>query len=119
MTQTIHTAADNTLSPVRALRSLTSAQAGQIVAGLSSLAGTWDITRHEGCDGQLSLLLAHTGHDDTTLIVDRDRHGIHVSLMLGDQVHASEHRYKTTSDAVSAIKAMAASPTLELRRHSA
>ena len=43
MTQTIHTAADDTLSPVRALRSLTSAQAGQIVAGLSSLAGTWDI----------------------------------------------------------------------------
>lgn len=119
MTQTIHTAADDTLSPVRALNSLTSAQAGQIVAGLSSLAGTWDIARHEGCDGQLSLLLGHTGHDDTTLVVDHDQNGIHVSLMLGDQIHASEHRYQTTSDAVAAIKAMAASPTLEPRRHSA
>ena len=119
MTQTIHTAADDTRSPVRALRSLTSAQASQIVAGLSDLAGSWDIARHEACDGQLSLLLAHTGHDDTTLVVDRDRHGIHVSLMLGDQVHVSEHRYTTTSDAVTAIKAMAASPTLEPRRHSA
>ena len=119
MTQTIHTADDHTLSPVRALRSLTSAQADQIVAGLSSFVGTWDIARHEGCDGQLSLLLAHTGHEDTTLVVDHDRHGIHVSLMLGDQVHTSEHRYPTTSDAVTAIKAIAASPTLESRRHSA
>ena len=118
MTQTIHTAADDTLSPVRALRSLTSAQAGQIVAGLSSLAGSWDIARHEGCDGQLCLLLGHTGHD-TTLVVDRDQKGIHVSLMLGDQVYPSEHRYGTISDTVAAIRAMAVSPTLEHRRHSA
>ncbi|MGI4798093.1 MAG: hypothetical protein ACRYG8_29405 [Janthinobacterium lividum] len=118
MIQTIHTAADDTLSPVRALRSLTSAQAGQIVAGLSSLAGTWDIARHEACDGQLSLVLGHTGHD-TTLVVDRDQHGIHVSLMLGDQVHTSKHRYQTTGDTTAAIKAIAASPTLETQRHTA
>ena len=119
MTQTIHTIADHTLSPVRAMCSLTSAQVDQIVAGLSSLAGTWDITRHEACDGQLSLLLVHIAHDDTTLIVDRDQHGIHVSLMLGDQVHSSEHRYWTISDTVAAIKTVAASSTLEPKRHSA
>ncbi|MGI4797475.1 MAG: hypothetical protein ACRYG8_26200 [Janthinobacterium lividum] len=119
MIQTIHTAADDTLSPIRALRSLTSAQAGQIVAGLSSLAGTWDIARHEACDGQLSLLLTHTGQDDTTLVVDRDQNGIHVSLMLGDQIHPSEHRYQTTGDTVAAIKAIVASPTLERQRHTA
>ena len=103
MTQTIHTAADDTFSPVRALNSLTSVQASQIIAGLSSLADTWDIVHHEGCDGQLSLLLAHTGHDDTTLVVDRDHNGIHISLMLGDHIHASEHRYRTTSDITAAI----------------
>lgn len=119
MIQTIHTAADDTLSPVRALNSLTSAQAGRIVAGLSSLAGTWDMDRHESCDGQLSLLLAHTEQDDTTLVVDRDQNGIHVSLMLGDQVHPSEQRYRTTSDTVAAIKAIASSPTLEGQRHTA
>ena len=103
MTQTIHTATDDTFSPVRALNSLTSAQASQIIAGLSSLADTWDIVHHEGCDGQLSLLLAHIGHDDTTLVVDRDHDGIHISLMLGDHIHASKHRYQTTSDIIAAI----------------
>ena len=103
MTQTIHTAAADTLSPVRALNSLTSAQASQIIAGLSSLADTWDIVHHEGCDGQLSLLLAHIGHDDTTLVVDRDHDGIHISLMLGDHIHATKHRYRTTSDTIAAI----------------
>ncbi|MGI4797281.1 MAG: hypothetical protein ACRYG8_25160, partial [Janthinobacterium lividum] len=78
-----------------------------------------DIARHEGCDGQLSLLLGHIEHDDTTIIVDRDQHGIHVTLMLGDTFHTSEHRYKTASDAVVAIKAIAASPTLERQRHTA
>ena len=117
MSQTIQATTNDSLSPLRALRSLTSVQADQIVTGLFSLAGTWDIARHEACDGQLSLLLAHTAHDDTNLVVDRDQHGIHVSLMLGDQVHASEHRYRTTSDTVAAIKAIAASPTLESKRH--
>jgi hypothetical protein len=118
MIQTIHTAADDTLSPVRALNSLTSAQADQVVAGLSSLAGTWDIARHESCDGHLSLLLAHTDHD-TTLVVDRDQNGIHVSLVLGDQVHPGTHRYSSTSQAVSAIKDMAASPTIHHMQKSA
>ena len=121
MTQAIHPTgidADHARSPLRAMDSLTSAQADQVVAGLSSLTGTWDIERHESCDGHLSLLLAHTGHD-TSIIVDRDQDGINVSLMLGDKIHASEHHRRTISDTVAAIKTVAASPTLELRRHSA
>ena len=118
MTQATQIAADDTLSPVRALHSLTSAQASQIVAGLSSLAGTWDIERHESCDGQLSLLIAHATHD-TTLVVERDSTGITVSLMLADQIHTSQHRYTTTSDTVADIKQMAASPTIHDMRKSA
>jgi len=121
MTQATHAtpvADDHTLSPLRALGSLTSAQANQIVAGLSSLAGTWGIERHESCDGHLSLLVTHTAHD-TTLLVERDTRGIRISLVLGDTVHPGTHQYASTSNAVSAIKDMAASPTIHDMRKSA
>ena len=116
MTQNIRIAADDTISPVRALNSLTSAQADQIIAGLSNLAHAWDIERHESCDGLLSLVLTHARHD-TTIIVDRDLAGIHVSLMLGDQIHLSQQRYATNGNAVAAIKAIAAAPVGEPQRH--
>lgn len=117
-THAIRIADDHARSPLRAMGSLTSAQANQIVAGLSSLAGTWDIERHESCDGHLSLLVAHTAHD-TSLLVERDTHGIRLSLVLGDQVHPGTHRYASTSHAVSAIKGMAASPTIQDMQKSA
>ncbi|MGI4795864.1 MAG: hypothetical protein ACRYG8_17705 [Janthinobacterium lividum] len=121
MIQTIHTIridADHARSPLRALGSLTSVQADQIVAGLSSLAGTWDIVRHESCDGHLSLLIAHAAHD-TTLLVERDPRGIRLNLVLGDQVYPGTHRYASTSQAVSAIKDMAVSPTIHNMQRSA
>jgi len=121
MTQATHAIridADHARSPLRAIGSLTSAQADQVVAGLSSLAGTWDIARHESCDGHLSLLVAHTAHD-TTLLVERDTRGLHVSLVLADTVHPGTHRYATTGEAVSALKDMAASPTIHDMRKSA
>ena len=121
MTQATHAIridADHTLSPLRALGSLTSAQANQIVAGLSSLAGTWGIERHEGCDGHLSLLVTHAA-PDPPLLVERDTRGIRISLVLGDTVHPGTHRYSSTSNAVAAIKEMAASPTIHDMRKSA
>ena len=116
MTQTIRIAADDTLSPIRALGSLTPAQADQVVAGLSSLAQTWNIERHESCDGHLTLLLAHA-ECDIIIIVDRGTTGMRVSIMVGDQIHASRQRCATVGDAISAIKASAAAPVGELQRH--
>ena len=121
MTQATHAAltdTDHARSPLRALCSLTSAQAAQVVAGLSSLAGTWNIERHESCDGHLSLLVSHTACE-ATILVDRDHAGIHVSLVLADTIHTSEHRHPTTGEAVFAIKTLAASPTLHDMRKSA
>ena len=114
--QTIRIAADDTLSPVRALHSLTPAQVDQIVAGLCSLAGTWSLERHESCDGHLSLLISHTACD-AIILVDSDHAGINVSLMLGDRLHTSAYRFVTAGDTVGAIKAMAATPAVEPRRH--
>ncbi len=114
--QTIQIAADDTLSPVRALYSLTSAHVDQIVAGLSSLAPAWSIERHESCDGYLSLLVGHAACD-ATILIDRDHTGISVSLMLGNKLHTSNYRYATTGDTVSAIKAITATPAIEPQRH--
>ena len=86
------TAHADSLSPFRALHSLVPVQADQIVASLSSLATSWNIERHESCDGQLSLVLTHNS-DDTTLVVGRDVGGIHVHLMHGDVMHATPERH--------------------------
>ncbi len=117
MTQTIQIAADDTLSPVRALRSLTSAQADQIVAGLSSLAGTWDIERHESCDGQLSLLARHTGHDDTILSSTATRTASTSASCSATRSTPASTATPTTGEAVAAIKAIAAAPAVEPQRH--
>ena len=116
MTQPFQIATDDTVSPVRALHSLTVSQADQIIAGLISLTPVWYIERHESCDGYLSLLVAHARHD-TTIVVDRDDEGMHVSLLLGDQVQTSRQCFATTSDTVAAIKAKAAAPALKPQRH--
>ena len=104
---------DDILSPVRALHSLTPAHVDQIVAGLSSLAPAWSIERHESCDGHLSLLVGHAACD-ASILIDRDHAGINVSLMLDDKLHTSRHRFAIIGDA---IKAMAATPTIEPQRH--
>ena len=114
--QAIQIAVDDTLSPVRALHSLTPAQVDQIVAGLSGLAGTWSIERHESCDGHLSLLVGHVTCD-ATILVDSDHAGINVSLLLGDSLHTSAYRFATAADTVGAIRTMAATPAVEPRRH--
>lgn len=116
MTQTSRIAADDALSPVRALNSLAPAQVDRIVAGLSGLAGTWGIERHESCDGYLSLLIAHADHD-TTIIVDRDPCGLRIGRMSGDELVTGLHRYATTRDTVAAIKAIVAAPDVGSQRH--
>ena len=102
---TIEIAADTT-SPIRALHSLCETQATTIVTGLGSLAGTWDIERHESCDGHLSIVINHT-ICYTAVIIGRDSAGIHVSLMLGDELRTSSYRYASTDAALNAVKAIA------------
>ena len=118
MTQTIRIAVDDTLSPIRALNSLTSAQANQIVAGLSSLAQAWDIERHESCDGHLSLLVSHAA-SDTTIIFDRDQIGMRVSTMLGDVLQILSGRHDSTAGIVATLKQIAGKNIASGQRHSA
>ena len=128
MTQTIEIAADHTASPIRALHSLTPAQADQIVAGLSSLAAAWTIERHESCDGQLSLVISCPADDidlilthasDTSLVVDRNANGIRVSLMLGDALHTTPERHTSITSVVRALKDLAGKKSTATQMRSA
>ena len=105
-------------SPIRALHSLCETQATSIVNGLGSLAGTWEIERHESCDGHLSLVLTHTACD-TTIIVGRDSAGIHVSLMLGDELHAIPERHTSTANVIIALKDLAGKNVIATQKRSA
>ena len=98
--------AADTTSPIRALHSLCETQVTSIVSGLGSLAGTWEIERHENCDGHLNLVLIHTACD-TAIIVGRDSAGIHVSLMPGDELHTTPERHTSTANVVTALKELA------------
>ncbi len=113
----IEIAADTT-SPIRALHSLCETQATSIVTGLGSLAGTWAIERHESCDGHLSLVLTHT-ICDTAIIVGRDAKGIHVSLMLGDELHTTPERHTSTANVVIVLKNLAGKSVVATQKRSA
>ena len=107
-----------TASPIRALHSLCETQATSIVTGLGSFAGTWDIERHESCDGHLSLVLTHT-ICDTAIIVGRDAKGIHVSLMLGDKLHTTLERHTSTANVVTVLKDLAGKTVVSMQQRSA
>lgn len=106
MTQAIEIATDDTVSPIRALHSLTPAQANQISVGISSLATAWSVERHESCNGHLSVLLTNKD-GDVTLLVDSDAGGMRVSAMLGDVLHTTPKRYTSLASVVSTLKALA------------
>ena len=108
----------DTTSAIRALHSLCETQATSIVTGLGSLAGTWDIERHESCDGHLSLVLTHT-ICDTAIIVDRDAEGIHVSLMVGDELHTTPERHTSTANVVTVLKDLAGKTVIAMQQRSA
>lgn len=114
---TTEIAADAT-SVIRALHSLRETQATSIVTSLSSLVSTWDIERHESCDGHLSLVLTHTMYD-TTIIVGRDAEGIHVSLMLGDELHTTPERHTSTANIVTTLKDLAGRTVVSMQQRSA
>ena len=118
MTQAFQIADDHTASPLRALHSFTPAQADQIVAGLSSLAAAWTIERHESCDGQLSIVLMRHGCD-TTLVVDRDAGGIHVSFLIGDKLQTAFKRHTSIASVVAALKALAGKNSAAMRQATA
>ena len=77
---------DGRTSPIRALHSLTHAQADAVEALLPRLPGPWSAERHEGYDGHLSLVIAPEAGDvaGASLVVHRDQHGLRLDATRWD-----------------------------------
>ncbi len=73
-------------SPIRALHSLTAAQAEALEAVVRRLPGRWSAERHEGYDGHLSVLIAPEGGDEAgpSLVAHRDAGGLRLDTTRWD-----------------------------------
>ena len=81
-----HRLDDVRTSPIRALHSLTHAQADQVEAALAQRPLSWVAERHEGYDGHLSLMLSQgEAADERTLVVHRDAQGLRLDVTRGDR----------------------------------
>ena len=68
----------DTLSPLRTLHSLREKHVTVLAKTMSQLPGTWSLERHEGCDGDLTLMLMPQQPDRANLVVSREADGFHL-----------------------------------------
>jgi hypothetical protein len=75
----------DTLSPLHALHRLRDVQVSLLAQTIAGFAGTWTLERHEGYDGDLTVLLVSARRDDATYVISRSAHGFHLGANLGDE----------------------------------
>jgi hypothetical protein len=68
----------DTLSPLRAMYSLHEKHVAVLTAALTRLPETWSLERHEGYDGDLTLLLMPQHEETEKLFVNRSADGFHL-----------------------------------------
>jgi hypothetical protein len=91
-------------SPIRALHSLTEAQAWTLTRALEGLSGDWKVERQESYDGNLCLvLLPELNHSDLTLAVNRDGAGLHLSV-LHEDTYTAHGAFDEVAELVEAIQ---------------
>ena len=71
-------------SPLRALYSLREKHVRMLAGTLTQLPGTWSLERHEGCDGDFTLMLMPQQADRANLVVSRDEDGFHLTANQDD-----------------------------------
>ena len=74
------------LSPIRALHSLTSDQVASVAAALQRLPASWSLDEQEGYDGDLTLILTPADpNSDLSLALWRSPAGFHLATMRDDE----------------------------------
>ena len=68
----------DTISPLRAMHSLREKHVLTLAKALSRLPGTWSLERHEGYDGDLTLMLMPQQQESENLVVSREADGFHL-----------------------------------------
>ncbi len=75
----------DTASPVRALHSLTERHVTALSEALPHLAGQWVLDRHEGYDGDLTLLLSSPDAPAAHFVISRKASLFHLAATTGDE----------------------------------
>jgi len=76
-------------SPIRALHSLTEAQAWALTLALRRFSSRWEVERQESYDGNLCLVLLPEFDDsDPTFAINRDGTGLHLGVLHEDAYRA-------------------------------
>jgi hypothetical protein len=84
-------ASDLSISPIRALHSLTSEQASSVAAALSRQPIAWMADEQEGYDGDLTLVLTPSDpHADLSFALWRSPAGFHLATLRDDEQVSSE-----------------------------
>jgi hypothetical protein len=81
--------ADIILSPgvpgrVRAIHSLLERHVSVLACELLPLQSTWSLVRHEGYDGNLTVLIASDGDVEPSLVFSRSAAGFHLGVLHAD-----------------------------------
>ena len=70
--------------PLRALHSLREKHVRTLAGTLTQLPGIWSLERHEGCDGDLTLMLMPRQADRANLVVSLEADGFHLTANQDD-----------------------------------
>jgi hypothetical protein len=91
-------------SPVRALYSLTEAQASALRLALPGFSGRWNLERQESYDGNLFLILLPEIDDAApTLAINRDGTGLHLGVLCKD-AYAAHGSFNDIDEVIEAIQ---------------
>ena len=94
----------DTLTPLRAIHSLREAHVTQLCRMLPGFSSRWSLDRHEGCDGDLTVILMPNGADDVGFALSRSSIGYNLAMTMGD-VYQMLGTFGSLSDVARAVRA--------------
>lgn len=93
------------------MHSLREKHVAAVSAVVSEMPAPWSLERHEGCDGDLTLVLMPHDANAANLVVTRTAGGFHLDA---DRAHDYQAmgRFNTLAELVATIREMISSPVL-------
>jgi hypothetical protein len=97
------------LSPIRALYSLRPGHLGVLSHLVSRIPGAWSLDRHEGCDGDLTVIVSAQDPNSAIFVISRTKEGFHLGLNEQDE-YEKLGSFSSLDELVSEIEARIARP---------
>jgi hypothetical protein len=72
------------ISPLRSIHGLREADVAALTQAVAALDGSWSVERHEGYDGDLTVLIMPRDESRETFVVSRNADGVSLATNVGD-----------------------------------